>query len=79
VVVNFYILHLQADIIKRRQGTVLRTPSPDEVTAAKTGPGGWTRKQLSEWGISWPPPKGWRKAPKEKWWQENRAANHPRS
>ena len=21
----------------------------------------WTRAQLAEWGVPWPPPKGWRK------------------
>ena len=23
--------------------------------------GGYSKKQLAEWGISWPPPKGWKK------------------
>lgn len=42
-------------------------PSPDEVTAAQTPDGGWTRKQLAEWGVPWPPPQGWRKHLKAKW------------
>jgi hypothetical protein len=33
----------------------------EEVEAAKTPNGGWTREQLSKWGVPWPPPKGWRK------------------
>lgn len=36
-------------------------PSPEEIAEARTPAGGWTRAQLSEWGVPWPPPKGWRK------------------
>jgi hypothetical protein len=36
-------------------------PSPEQVEAARTPAGGWTRAQLAEWGVSWPPPKGWRR------------------
>ena len=35
--------------------------SPDEIEAAKTPKGGWKAAQLAKWGISWPPPEGWRK------------------
>lgn len=31
------------------------------VEAKKTPNGGWTKAQLAEWGVPWPPPKGWRK------------------
>jgi hypothetical protein len=31
-----------------------------EIEAGKTPAGGFTRKQLAKWGVSWPPPKGWR-------------------
>jgi hypothetical protein len=31
----------------------------DEIMAARTPKGGWTKKQLAEWGMPWPPPKGW--------------------
>lgn len=27
----------------------------------RTERGGWTRKQLAEWGVNWPPLNGWRK------------------
>lgn len=37
-------------------------PTPDQIEAAKTPRGGWTRATLQEWGVPWPPPKGWRKA-----------------
>ncbi|MET7543926.1 SpoIIE family protein phosphatase [Streptomyces sp. NPDC005507] len=30
-------------------------PSPAEVAAAQTPDGGWTRKQLTDWGVPWPP------------------------
>lgn len=33
----------------------------EQIEAAKTENGGWTRKQLAEWGVSWPPRKGWRR------------------
>jgi hypothetical protein len=36
-------------------------PTAADVDAAKTPAGGWTRAQLAEWGVEWPPPKGWRK------------------
>lgn len=36
--------------------------SAEEIDAAKTTNGGWTKKQLAQWGVPWPPPKGWRKA-----------------
>ena len=34
--------------------------SPEEVRAKQTGNGGWKASVLREWGIPWPPPKGWR-------------------
>src|SRR5262245_54521598 len=30
------------------------------IEAKKTTRGGWTRKQLEEWSVSWPPRKGWK-------------------
>ena len=36
-------------------------PTEDEIQAAHTPNGGWTKAQLEEWGVSWPPPKGWKK------------------
>ncbi len=29
------------------------------IMAARTPRGGWTKAQLAEWGVSWPPQKGW--------------------
>lgn len=46
------------------------TPSPDEVTAACTEKGGWTKDQLAAWGVPWPPPKGWRTELEERWRDE---------
>jgi hypothetical protein len=34
-------------------------PTLDEIMAVRTPQGGWTRKQLAEWGVSWPPKQGW--------------------
>ena len=36
-------------------------PNEIEIDAAKTAAGGWTRDQLAEWDVPWPPPKGWRR------------------
>jgi hypothetical protein len=36
--------------------------SEAEIEAARTKRGGWTKDQLAEWGVPWPPPKGWRKS-----------------
>jgi hypothetical protein len=39
----------------------MKIPSPDEIDAKFTrSAGGWTRAQLAEWGVTWPPPKGWK-------------------
>ena len=35
--------------------------SLEEIEAAKTSNGGWTKEQLKQWGVPWPPPKGWKK------------------
>lgn len=37
-------------------------PTAAEIEAARTPAGGWTKDQLAQWGVSWPPPKGWKKA-----------------
>jgi len=49
-------------------------PSPEEVIAKGTpcGPPGsgyysWKRKTLEEWGVPWPPPKGWKSRLREQW------------
>jgi len=42
-------------------------PSPEDIEAAKTPHGGWTRAQLAQWGVPWPPPKGWRAESQAKW------------
>ena len=34
----------------------------EEIEAAKTERGGWTKSTLEAWGIAWPPPKGWKEA-----------------
>lgn len=39
-----------------------RTPSPDEIGRARH-----TKAQLAAWGVSWPPPKGWRRELERRW------------
>lgn len=34
----------------------------EEIEAGKSPAGGFTKAQLAQWGVPWPPPKGWRKA-----------------
>lgn len=53
-------------------GVRIRLPSPDEVKAAETGNGGWTRARLASWGVPWPPPGGWRKDLERRWKEQNR-------
>ena len=36
-------------------------PTRAEIDAGRTPRGAWTKAQLAEWGVPWPPPKGWRK------------------
>lgn len=47
---------------RKEHGTELGyyVPSPKEVLAARTGKGARTRAILAQWGVPWPPPKGWR-------------------
>lgn len=33
-----------------------------EIEAARSANGGWTKETLAQWGVPWPPPKGWRRA-----------------
>jgi hypothetical protein len=33
--------------------------SHEEIEAGRSPAGGFTRKQLAAWGVSWPPPAGW--------------------
>lgn len=30
------------------------------INSARTARGGYTREQLADWGVSWPPPKSWK-------------------
>lgn len=32
----------------------------EEIDAAKSEKGGWSKATLAQWGIGWPPPKGWK-------------------
>ncbi|WP_165365974.1 hypothetical protein [Bifidobacterium pseudolongum] len=47
----------------------VHVPSPDEVEAARTPAGGWMKKQLAQWGVPWPSPKGWRERLCREWRQ----------
>jgi hypothetical protein len=32
----------------------------NEIEAARTPNGGWTKATLAQWGVPWPPSKGWK-------------------
>ncbi len=36
--------------------------TPEEVEAAMTAKGGFSRESLAKLGVPWPPPSGWRRA-----------------
>lgn len=38
-----------------------RVPTLAEMRQRQTKRGGFTRETLAEWGVPWPPPKGWRR------------------
>lgn len=40
----------------------VRSVSEAEIEATRTPKGGWTKAQLAQWGVAWPPPKGWKQA-----------------
>ena len=50
---------------RRAEGVLV---SPEEIASKATANIGWTRMQLAEWGVSWPPRAGW-KAELERRWQ----------
>jgi hypothetical protein len=50
-------------------------PSPDEIKAAMTAAGGWTKAQLAEWGVPWTkdgPPRGWKRKLEKAWREQNK-------
>jgi hypothetical protein len=46
------------DLERKEDGMKL---TAEEIDAAKTENGGWTKATLEGWGISWPPARGWKK------------------
>lgn len=38
----------------------LRARAEDRIRAGRTPTGGWSRERLADWGVAWPPPKGWK-------------------
>ena len=50
-----------------REAVATVVPSPADIKKAQTKNGGWTKATLAMWGVSWPPPKGWRRELEERW------------
>lgn len=51
---------MKAKVAAGRTAVAKAPPSPDQIAAARTPAGGWTRETLAGWGVPWPPPSGWR-------------------
>jgi hypothetical protein len=49
------------DLFGENNAGSIRPPTAAEIEAAKTPRGGWTRKQLAQWGVAWPPRAGWKR------------------
>lgn len=47
--------------MEKARGGGTRRVTEQEIDNARTERGGWTKATLAEWGVPWPPPKGWRK------------------
>lgn len=43
-----------------QKGITMKRLTAEEIEAGKSPAGGWTKQQLTEWGIEWPPPAGWK-------------------
>lgn len=54
-------------------------PSPDDIKAAMTEKGGFTRETLASWGVPWPPPAGWRRDLEAQWRDLEQAAGTPQT
>lgn len=52
---------LQGDEQGGLEWTPTRRVTEEEIEAGKSPRGAWTRSQLAEWGVPWPPPGGWRR------------------
>lgn len=44
---------------RRRRAAPVR-PTAEEIEAARTEKGGYNAATLAQWGVPWPPPKGWK-------------------
>ncbi|WP_311316986.1 MULTISPECIES: TnsA endonuclease N-terminal domain-containing protein [unclassified Streptomyces] len=42
-------------------------PSPEDIEASRSPAGGWSRRQLADWGVPRPPPKGWKEQLIARW------------
>jgi hypothetical protein len=51
---------------EREREKAKQHPVRAEIEAKRTLRGGWSRAQLAEWGVPWPPPKGWKKRLEQK-------------
>lgn len=55
-------MHSNPDLLSgliEENETNSNTVTIEEIMAARTKNGGWTKATLSQWGVDWPPQKGW--------------------
>jgi len=45
----------------KKTKTQIQKLTLEQIMEAQTLNGGWTKATLAKWGVSWPPPKGWKK------------------
>lgn len=48
-------------------------PGPQEIKARRTNSRGFTKETLAEWGVAWPPMKGWLKELNKRYTKKNQA------
>lgn len=46
--------------LEKQASRFLGALTEEEIEAARSPAGGWSKATLAGWGVPWPPPKGWR-------------------
>lgn len=68
-------IYLTKELNSGVRPTPSKTPSPAEIEAGRSAAGGWTRATLARWGVSWPPPRGWKKRLERDYYRKLSAAD----
>lgn len=57
-----HISEAAKNVIDDASAAMKRRVTAEEIEAGKSPAGGWNKAQLADWGVPWPPPKGWKEA-----------------